>query len=130
MSRRPTQVMTVADRPLVGLTLAIALLIAVCASAIAVVYSKHQSRKLFIELRALSKQRDELNSEWGRLQLEQSAYATHPRVERVATEDLALVRPANNDIYIISERGDFRFVGLETDGDSVADTAQPDEPTP
>lgn len=128
MSSRTASVATMAERPLVGLTLAIALLVAVCASAIAVVYSKHQSRKLFIELQALTKERDELNFEWSRLQLEQSAYATHPRVEQVATEDLALVHPASSDIYIISERGDFRFVGLEADARSVADSAQALEP--
>jgi cell division protein FtsL len=123
MSGAKTSGITVADRPLVGMTLAVALMIAVCASSVAVVYSKHQSRKLFIELQRLSKERDELNFEWSRLQLEQSTYATHPRVEQVATEDLALVHPGHSDIFIISERGDFRFVGLELDAGSVADAS-------
>ena len=117
-------VIAVADRPLLGITLAVALMIAVCASSIAVVYSKHQSRKLFIELQVLSKERDELNFEWSRLQLEQSTYATHPRVEQVAIEDLALVHPGQSDIFIISEHGDFRFVGPGPGAAGVADAGE------
>ncbi|MCH9695054.1 MAG: cell division protein FtsL [Gammaproteobacteria bacterium] len=75
---------------------------AVCVmSAIALVYTKHDSRKLFVELEALSHERDELNIEWGQLQIEQSTWATHARIERVAAEDLSLSRPETSDIYVI-----------------------------
>jgi len=70
-------------------------------SAVAVVYTKHESRKLFVELEALSHERDALNIEWGQLQIEQSTWATHARIERVATDDLALVRPDTTEIYVI-----------------------------
>ena len=40
------------------------------ATALGVVWSRHQSRKVFVELQRLEYQRDELNVEWGRLQLE------------------------------------------------------------
>ena len=70
-------------------------------SAIALVYTKHESRKLFVELEALTQERDELNIEWGQLQIEQSTWAQHARIEKVATDDLALVRPAAADIYVI-----------------------------
>ena len=70
-------------------------------SAMALVYTKHESRKLFVELERLTHERDELNIEWGQLQIEQSTWATHARIERVATDDLALVRPASTDIYVI-----------------------------
>jgi cell division protein FtsL len=70
-------------------------------SAIALVYTKHESRKLFVELEALTQVRDELNIEWGQLQIEQSTWAQHARIEKVATDDLALVRPAAADIYVI-----------------------------
>ena len=46
-------------------------------SAIALVYTKHESRKLFVELETLTHERDELNIEWGQLQIEQSTWATH-----------------------------------------------------
>ena len=70
-------------------------------SAIALVYTKHESRTLFVELEALTQERDELNIEWGQLQIEQSTWAQHARIEKVATDDLALVRPAAADIYVI-----------------------------
>ncbi len=72
-------------------------------SAIALVYTKHESRKLFVELEALTQERDELNIEWGQLQIEQSTWAQHARIEKVATDDLALVRPAAADIYVIEQ---------------------------
>ena len=70
-------------------------------SSIALVYTKHQSRKLFVELEALTHERDELNIEWGQLQIEQSTWATHARIERVATDELSLERPKSSDIFVI-----------------------------
>ncbi len=70
-------------------------------SAMALIYTKHESRKLFVELEALTTERDELNIEWGRLQIEQSTWATHARIERVATEELSLARPKATEIYVI-----------------------------
>ena len=70
-------------------------------SAMALVYTKHESRKLFVELEALTQERDELNIEWGQLQIEQSTWATHARIERVANEDLALARPETSEIFVI-----------------------------
>lgn len=70
-------------------------------SSMAMVYTKHESRKLFVELERLTHERDDLNIEWGQLQIEQSTWATHARIERVATDELALVRPTSTEIYII-----------------------------
>jgi cell division protein FtsL len=70
-------------------------------SAIALVYTKHESRKLFVELEGLTQQRDELNIEWGQLQIEQSTWAQHARIEQVATDELALVRPDATEIFVI-----------------------------
>ncbi|MDH3265958.1 MAG: cell division protein FtsL [Gammaproteobacteria bacterium] len=70
-------------------------------SALALIYTKHESRRLFVELEALTKQRDELNIEWGQLQIEQSTWATHARIEQVATDDLELVRPDAAEILVI-----------------------------
>jgi cell division protein FtsL len=70
-------------------------------SALALVYTKHESRKLFVELEALTHERDQLNIEWGQLQIEQSTWATHARIEQVATEDLSLVRPEATEIFVI-----------------------------
>ncbi|MGB5258163.1 MAG: cell division protein FtsL [Woeseiaceae bacterium] len=73
-------------------------------SAIALVYTKHESRKLFVELEALTHERDGLNIEWGQLQIEQSTWAQHARIEKVATEDLSLVRPEASEIFVIERR--------------------------
>ncbi len=70
-------------------------------SALALVYTKHESRKLFVELETLTHERDQLNIEWGQLQIEQSTWATHARIEQVASDDLALVRPDATDIFVI-----------------------------
>lgn len=73
-------------------------------SAIALVYTKHESRNLFVELEQLTKERDELNIEWGQLQIEQSTWATHARIEQIATDDLQLMRPETTEIFIIEQQ--------------------------
>ena len=70
-------------------------------SAMALVYTKHESRRLFVELETLTGERDELNIEWGQLQIEQSTWATHARIEQVATDDLELMRPEATEIFVI-----------------------------
>jgi cell division protein FtsL len=70
-------------------------------SALAVVYSTHQSRKLFAELQNLQKGRDDLDVEWGRLQLEQSTFATHGYIEAVARERLGMHMPKPDAVVIV-----------------------------
>ena len=73
-------------------------------SAMALVYTKHEARKLFVELEGLTHERDDLNIEWGQLQIEQSTWAQHARIEHVATKDLSLMRPATTDIFVIERQ--------------------------
>lgn len=75
--------------------------VAVLSSAIMLVYSKHQSRKLFVELQSMKHQVNELDTEWGQLQLEQSAWSGHGRIERVARERLSMVMPNENEVVFI-----------------------------
>ena len=75
----------------------------VLSSAILLVYSKHQSRKLFVELQQLKYQVDALNTEWGQLQLEQSAWSGHGRIESVATKRLSMVMPESNDVVFVKQ---------------------------
>lgn len=77
------------------------LLLAVIASAITVVYSKHQSRKLFVALQRLESDRDQMNIEWGQLQLEQSTWATHGRIEELARGKLNMTMPDPNAVVIV-----------------------------
>lgn len=78
-----------------------ALALAVMATAVAAVYAKHHSRTLFVELSRLNRERDALNIEWGRLQLEQSTWATHGRIEQVARERLGMVLPEAEQTEIV-----------------------------
>lgn len=91
-------------RPAQPVLLVLVFVVVCVVSAMALVYTKHEARKLFIELEQLTAARDELNIEWGRLQIEQSTWATHARIERVAAEELALSRPLPGEIYVIERQ--------------------------
>jgi cell division protein FtsL len=88
------------SRARVNLAIA-ALWVAVLASSLGVVYAKHEARSRFNELQKLTLQRDELDIEWGQLQLEQSTLATHSRVERMARDDLHMSIPQVNELRIV-----------------------------
>lgn len=77
------------------------LAVGVFASAIGVVYSIHQSRKLFVQLQSLQAQRDEMEVEWGRLQLEQSTWATDARIEDLASRKLDMIIPSPEAIVMV-----------------------------
>jgi len=77
------------------------LLVATLASAIGVVYARQKHREAFIELTRLERERDELNIEFGRLQLEQATWAETNRIERVATSKLGMFFPASQDIVVV-----------------------------
>jgi len=72
-------------------------------SAVEVVYARHQTRKLFIEIQDLEKERNILDEEWGRLQLEQSTWATDDRVESLARGELKMKTPEMKDIIFIRQ---------------------------
>ena len=76
--------------------------LAVVLSALAVVYAKFQSRVLFTELQGLNKAQDRMDIEWGQLQLEQSTWAAHGRIERVAHKQLQMVLPESGQIVVVS----------------------------
>jgi cell division protein FtsL len=75
--------------------------VAVLGSAAGVVWVKHEARTLFVDLEKLSAERDRLNIEWGRLQLEQSAWSTPGFVEQVADQRLKLTIPAATEVRIV-----------------------------
>jgi len=70
-------------------------------SAAGAIYCKHRARAMFVELEALNARRDNLQIEWGQLQLEQSAWSTHAFVERVASAKLHMATPPPKEIEII-----------------------------
>lgn len=71
------------------------------ATALGVVWTRHESRVLFVELQELNGERDELNIEWGRLQLEQATWAEASRIERLARDELNMQTPAQDDVVVI-----------------------------
>ena len=83
------------------LVLATILFVVVMMSAIGLVYSKHKTRVLFVELQQLNKEVVSLNTEWGRLQLEQSAWSDHSRIERIARDRLGMATPEADQIAFI-----------------------------
>ena len=78
---------------------------AVAASGVWVIQVEHQARQLFVELEAINRERDRLQADWGRLQLEESTWATHPLIEALARERLNLRQGEEDDIILVSESG-------------------------
>lgn len=80
---------------------AFAVLVAVLVSALGVVWTRHESRVLFVNLTARQNQRDELNIEYGKLELEQATYAEPRRIDDEARQKLGMVDPRPQDIRLL-----------------------------
>ena len=85
----------------IGVLCLLMLLAAVLASALGVVWTRHESRVLFVSLTALQNQRDELNIEYGKLELEQATYAEPRRIDDEARQKLGMVDPRPQDIRLL-----------------------------
>lgn len=70
------------------------LLLATLTTAIGVVYTRQQSRLAFVELTRLGNERDDINFEFGRLQLEQATWAENNRIEQIARGKLGMISPS------------------------------------
>nr|VFK09229.1 MAG: cell division protein FtsL [Candidatus Kentron sp. LPFa] len=77
------------------------LILAILISSVSVVYVKHENRALFVELQRLERVRDAMEVEWGKLSLEQSTWATHERIERIAKEQLDLIMPPMDSVVLV-----------------------------
>jgi cell division protein FtsL len=75
--------------------------LAVLGSATQVIYARHKARDLFVHLEQLNAERDSLEMEWGRLQLEQSYWSSHAFVERVANAKLQMSLPQTREVRIV-----------------------------
>jgi cell division protein FtsL len=82
------------------LVIVAALWVATLGSAAAAIYCKHREREFFVELERLNARRDNLEIEWGQLQLEQSAWSTHAFVESVASTKLHMAMPPPKQIEV------------------------------
>jgi cell division protein FtsL len=79
----------------------IVLLASAVASGIGVVATRQQSRQLFAALAELERERDELNIEYGRLQLEQATWTETNRLEQLARTQLEMVFPGAAETIVI-----------------------------
>jgi cell division protein FtsL len=79
------------------------LLALLVASALGLVTSRHQARKLFIELEREQNRARQYEVEWGQLQLEQSTWATPARIEKIAREQLHMQVPGPSRIQTVGE---------------------------
>jgi len=81
------------------LNLLLLLVLVVC--ALGLVTSQHKARKLFSELEREQARARELDVEFGKLQLEASTWALHPRVEKVATGTLVMRVPGPRRVHVV-----------------------------
>ncbi|HSD17040.1 MAG TPA: cell division protein FtsL [Thermomonas sp.] len=79
------------------------LVVANVVTALLVVRDRHEHRQAFIALSKLERARDELNIEFGRLQLEQATWAESNRVDQVARSRLGMVFPRTEDIVVLRQ---------------------------
>ena len=77
------------------------LVVANVATALLIVRDCHEHRLAFVAINKLDKARDELNIEFGRLQLEQATWAESNRVDQVARARLGMVFPRTEDIVVL-----------------------------
>nr|WP_294841310.1 cell division protein FtsL [uncultured Methylotenera sp.] len=71
-------------------------------SSLGLVNAQHQARKLYIELEHLNQTEKQYNQEYGQLQLEQSTWAMHSRIEQIATQQLQMQVPDAKRIQVVS----------------------------
>jgi cell division protein FtsL len=70
-------------------------------SALGVVGASHETRSMYSELQALHKEQDDLESEYGKLLLEQSAWSNNTRVDEIARNELNMVPPEVSKIIVV-----------------------------
>jgi cell division protein FtsL len=81
------------------------LLALVVACALGVITSQHRARKAFVELEGEQATAKKLAEEWTQLQLEQGTWATHKRVEAVASRELRMRLPDASSTVVVNVEG-------------------------
>jgi len=77
------------------------LLMALVVCALSVITSQHKARKMYIEFQKEKEHAQQMEVEWGQLQLEQSTWATPARIEKVAVQQLKMQLPKSEQIQFI-----------------------------
>jgi len=89
------------DTRLVWMNGATMCLIVVC--SFGVIQTSHACRQLYAQLQILEASRWYMEEDYGRLLLEQSTWASYPRIEQVAEHDLRMHPPAITDLKVFVE---------------------------
>jgi cell division protein FtsL len=79
------------------------LVLLLIATAQMVIYSSFEARGHVNHLHQLEKARNLMQVEWGQLLLEESAWASHSRVESMVTQELAMGVPEAKNIILVSQ---------------------------
>ncbi len=79
----------------------VGLCLGIMGSAISVAYSAHLTRNHYAELQALTKDHDDLEHEYERLLLEQSAWADYTRLDQLAEQHLTMVAPGPDEMVVV-----------------------------
>ena len=69
--------------------------------ALLVVTSQHKARKLYVELQKEQEHARQIEVEWGQLQLEQSTWAMHARIEKIASGQLMMHVPPPSRVQVV-----------------------------
>ncbi|KFF49021.1 cell division protein FtsL [Gammaproteobacteria bacterium MFB021] len=80
----------------------ILLIVALLASALAIISTSHLTRLQYARLQKLENQRDALQTEWGRLLLEESTWSSPARIEALASKRLDMRVPSVGDVKVIT----------------------------
>ena len=83
----------------------IMLFCAMILSSLGLVNSQHKARKLYIELEQINQQAKQFDQEYGQLQLEQSTWAMHSRVEMIASQQLQMQVPDAKRLQVVEIKG-------------------------
>jgi cell division protein FtsL len=76
------------------------------ACGVSLVTSRHQARKLFVDLERGQVEARNYETEFGQLQLEQSTWAMPARVEKIARGSLGMELPNAKRVEIVTVAGD------------------------
>ena len=72
-------------------------------TSLGVIYLKNNSRQILAELQRVDKQEQAIKVEWSQLLLEQGAWSTDARIDRIARESLNMVVPNPKQTVMVKE---------------------------
>ncbi len=110
---------------MVKLNSVLALLLVLC--ALALITSQYKARKLFSEVAQEQEASRQIEVEWGQLQLEQSTWAMHARIEKIANSRLQMHMPGSARTRLVSSEGGYDIAGSKdgTNAENAARTGAP-----